>query len=231
MYRLLRMPPSQCLFYTMAIIGGFYGGFAIANFNVLGSAETTNMIRLVMSCLGGDLRQTFLCFVAAIIYGLAIVCSKLCTDRIKRHTHLVSVLINFVTTLWLCFAPEGLNYVLILYPMFFACAFQWNSFPGAKGFASSSIFSTNNYRQAILGLVDYLSDRENKSALEKSRFYFGTLLWFHVGAAAAFLSVKYLGQKGAAINLAFIVFAFAQTVYEYRYADDPQKEMDILVKQ
>lgn len=230
MYRLLKMPPSQCLFYTMAIIGGFYGGFAIANFNVLGSAETTNMIRLVISCLGGDFHQTLLCFVAAVIYGFAIVCSKLCTDYAKRHTHLVSVLINLVTTVWLCFAPSTLNYVLVLYPMFFACAFQWNSFPGAKGYASSSIFSTNNYRQAILGLADYLEDRKNRDALKKSRFYFGTLLWFHVGAAAAFLSVKYLGQKGAIINLLFVILAFAQTLYEYHYDDTPQKELDVLVK-
>ena len=225
------MPPSQCLFYTMAIVGGFYGGFAIANFDVLGSAETTNMIRLVISCLGGDFHQTFLCFIAAIIYGSAIVCSKLCSDYVRHHTHLISVLINFVTTVWLCLAPENLNYVLVLYPMFFACAFQWNSFPGAKGFASSSIFSTNNYRQAILGMADYIEDRNDKNALKKARFYFGTLVWFHVGVAAAFLSVKLLGGRhGAIINLVFVLMALVQTIYEYRYADDPQKEMDVLVK-
>ncbi len=199
---------EQILFYTMAIIGGFYGGFAISNFDVLGSAETTNMIRLVISFLGKDYYQSLLCFIAAIIYLAATALSKLANDYIPKYIHIISIFVDFLVTLWLCFAPRSINYILVLYPMFFACAFQWNAFPGAKGYVSSSIFSTNNYRQMIFGFTEYFEDREkNKKSLEKGRFFLGTLFWFHFGVAIAFLSENAFGNYGALTNLIFVAIA------------------------
>ena len=39
---------------------------------------------------------------------------------------------------------DGLDPVVALYPVFFAMSIQWSSFAGARGFYSSTIFSTNN---------------------------------------------------------------------------------------
>ena len=41
--------------YLMAIVGGFFGGYAIfTRMNVFGSAETANLIDLVKALLGSD---------------------------------------------------------------------------------------------------------------------------------------------------------------------------------
>ena len=82
------------------------------------------------------------------------------------------------------------NPFVALYPVFFATAFQWCAFTGAKGYVSATIFSTNNLKQTVTSFADYLlsgkeeAGREKK--LEKALFYGGTLLYFHVGVAAGY---------------------------------------------
>ena len=86
--------------------------------------------------------------------------------------------------------PAEVNPFVALYPVFFATAFQWCAFTGAKGYVSATIFSTNNLKQTVTSFADYLlsgkeeAGREKK--LEKALFYGGTLLYFHVGVAAGY---------------------------------------------
>ena len=55
---------------------------------------------------------------------------------------------------------------MALYPVFFIMAFQWCSFTGVKGYASSTIFSTNNLETVYFFLSNYFADR-NKKHLER----------------------------------------------------------------
>ena len=68
-------------------------------------------------------------------------------------------------------------------------AFQWCVFTGAKGYASSTIFSTNNVKQTFVSATEYfLSDdpEEKRKKAEKAKFFGGTLIAFHIGVAAEY---------------------------------------------
>ena len=43
----MAMPPEQKLFYNIAMVGGYYGGYASVRSLVLGSAQTGNLIGAV----------------------------------------------------------------------------------------------------------------------------------------------------------------------------------------
>lgn len=84
--------------------------------------------------------------------------------------------------------------VLALYPFFFATAFQWNSFKGAKGFASSTLFSTNNLKQFTMAVTEVFLNKD-KTHTVKAKFFGCTLLFFHVGVACSFAARTLIGPR------------------------------------
>lgn len=66
--------------------------------------------------------------------------------------------------------------------MFFATAVQWVAYSQAAGYNCATIFSTNNLRQFTEGVTDYCCTHE-EAHLRKLKFYGGTLVCFHLGAA------------------------------------------------
>ena len=122
------------------------------------------------------------------------------------------------------FLPETLNVVVALYPIFFAMSIQWSSFGGARGFYSSTIFSTNNTKQTSLALANYLCDHD-RAQLRKLKVFALTLLCFHIGAAVAYFAVTWWYIRGALAVLPLIVWAFFLSVCERRHealAEEPE---------
>ena len=78
--------------------------------------------------------------------------------------------------------PHVINPYIAVLPILFVTPVQWNAFGTAGGYASATVFSSNNVRQATTSLVSYIMDKDKKM-LEKTRFYWMTLLCFHAGAA------------------------------------------------
>ena len=99
---------------------------------------------------------------------------------------------------------------MALYPIFFAMSVQWSSFRGAQNFYSSTIFSTNNTKQASLALAEYLCNKSHEQ-LKRMGFFLSTLLCFHIGAAIGVGASHFWSIRGAlwslgAVNLlVFIV--------------------------
>ena len=85
-----------------------------------------------------------------------------------------------------------MNVVVGLFPIFFAMAVQWNSYPGAYGYVSSTIFSTNNLRQVAIALSEYAITHDPKQ-LHKAKFFGGTLLCFHLGVAVSIVTHHFFG--------------------------------------
>ena len=67
-----------------------------------------------------------------------------------------------------------------IYPIFFASAFQWGVYSGADGFNSATIFMTNNFKQSVLGWLQYglTKDKEFK---RKAILYTYTVISFFLG--------------------------------------------------
>ena len=109
--------------------------------------------------------------------------------------------------------PTEMDLVLALYPIFLCMSFQWNSFPGACGYVSSSVFSTNNFRQVVLGLTDsrYHPDGDGK---RKARFFAGTLAFYHTGVAIGVLGIRFFGLRSTWLCMFLLLPALYQALQE-----------------
>ena len=94
-----------------------------------------------------------------------------------------------------------------LYPVFFCASFQWGVYSAAGGFKSASIFTTNNYKQALLGWTQYILTKD-KEFLRKAIVYTFTVLSFFGGACLGAWSVYTFNVRGAYI--AFVPLAAAR---------------------
>lgn len=168
----------------MASAGGFLGAYALlARGGTFGSSETSNLIYLVVAGLDGTWGAALVrlgstaCYIAGIVFAVL-------WRRYGRGVRLqcLSVAVDLAACLLLARIPAGTDPVLALYPMFFATAVQWMAYTRAAGYNCATIFSTNNLRQFTEGVTEYLCTREAEQ-MRKLRFYGGTLLCFHLGAA------------------------------------------------
>lgn len=127
---------------------------------------------------------------ALVFYGAAMVLYVALEKKTSWNLEYTAIAIDLAVAAVMGLIPAEVNPFVALYPVFFATAFQWCAFTGAKGYVSATIFSTNNLKQTVTSFADYLlsgkeeAGREKK--LEKALFYGGTLLYFHVGVAAGY---------------------------------------------
>ncbi len=167
--------------FTMSLIGGFFGGFAIINFcDAFGNAQTANMIHTVLAIVGNDFSSVFLRVTGIIIYFLSFALSFVLSKYTRVNRKYVSLFLNLTAVFLVAFLPESRSAIVCIYPIFFAMPFQWSVFGGADGFASSTIFSSNNFRQFATALTDYFCTKDGQ-AWKKAKFYAQTLLSYHLG--------------------------------------------------
>ena len=178
---------------SFAAVGGFFGGYAIlARCGVLASAQTMNLLEMVMDALHGKGGSALLHLLCLVIYFLG----TMSTVLLPHLFH--------VDMRRLCPAVDAI---------FFAMSVQWSTFAGARGFNSSTIFSTNNTKQTALALAHFLCEGE-RAYLGKAGFYAATLLCFHLGATASFFAVKAFGYFGSWCALPLIAGAYIAVVRE-----------------
>ncbi|MDD6610997.1 MAG: YoaK family protein [Clostridiales bacterium] len=181
--------------HSMAIVGGYLGVYALlCREDFFGNALTANLIYIVTSLLGTDLMDVLIRVIGVVIYAAGIACTTILSKKYHKNLHPIALGVDCIAVLILGFLPEDMNPVIGLYPIFFAMAFQWNSFPGAYGFASSSIFSTNNTRQVVNALSEYFITHEKKH-LKKAWFFAGTLICFHIGVAFSWMTHHFMGIR------------------------------------
>ena len=206
-------------------VGGFFGGYAIlVHSGIMGNAQTVNLIELLLDALRGDLHAVLLHLGALVLYMLGTMLTVLLPHWWGWDMHYVSPVITAAAAVTVAFLPETLNVVVALYPIFFAMSIQWSSFGGARGFYSSTIFSTNNTKQTSLALANYLCDHD-RAHLRKLKVFALTLLCFHIGAAAAYFAVTWWYIRGALAVLPLIAWAFFVSVCERRHealAEEPE---------
>ncbi len=198
-----KLVSEKTLFYAMAAFGGFLGGYTVTRCGVLASAETVNLIVLTQAVFGGDFPQMLVRAGAALVFAFAIAFSTALQLNPRVNLKFIAVLADFIGIFIVGFLPENAGF-FALYPVFFITGFQWNAFPGACGYASSCVFSTNNYRQLIIGLTLYFKTRD-REALRRARFFAGSLLFFHIGVAAAFFGMRWLGFYSILLCLPLII--------------------------
>ena len=70
---------------------------------------------------------------------------------------------------------------------------QWSSFSGSYGYAASTNFCTNNFKQTISALTEYFCNGKNEFKL-KAQFYGAVLAGYYLGIFAGFKLFEKLGN-------------------------------------
>ncbi len=208
---------------AFAVVGGFFGAYAILGpSGLFGNAQTVNLLQMLFDSLFGQWYSLLLHAGALLCYILGVMTAVILNRKYHQDTHRISPLITLICTLLLGMLPSDMPHTAFLYPIFFAMSFQWTAFSGADGFNSSTIFSTNNVKQATIGLAEYICDGDREH-LHRTVFFGRTLISFHFGAALGFLAIQWVPAHATLCALPLILFSYI-TVIREEHADDTVEE-------
>lgn len=193
---------------SFAVIGGYFAAYAIlCRCGVIGSAQTMNLLELLISTLRGNAANVLLHAGSLFLYILGTMLTVLLPHYFHIDMRRAVPVIDAAAAIAIGFFPADMPVLLALYPVFFAMSIQWSTFSGARGFVSSTIFSTHNTKQASLAFASFLCDRDKRHFL-KIRFYLCTILCFHIGAAAAYFATRLLSIQASFCILPFTAWSF-----------------------
>lgn len=203
----LQKNKQELLHYNMTLIGGISGAYALlvrsGNF---GAAETTNLIELVLDFANQDITDMIVRVLILFIYSSSIIAAHLTALKFPARKYTACLTIECICVLLAGLIPVTVNPLIALYPIFAMSAFQWQTFTDASSYNSSTIFSTNNLKQALLSWTNY---RINGEPQQKTRaIYFTlTLAVFHTGVLLGWFAVRMFSEKS--IWITFLPFAAA----------------------
>lgn len=209
---------NRLLHHNMAMVGGFFACYAITTrVDFFGNAQTANLIHLTTALLGANMYEVLLRLIGLIIYVSAAMIYVFIIKKTSKDVRIISLIFDLIAILLLSIFPEDIHPIISLYPIFFAMSFQWNAFPGSYGYASSTIFSSNNTRQTSLALAEFLCDHDKKH-LHKMFFFLGSLISFHIGVAVSYYSIKLLYFKAILICTILLIPALLLILYSKKNA-------------
>ena len=202
---------------SFAVIGGYFAAYAIlCRCGVMASAQTMNLLELVFHALCGSGRSVLFHAGALLIYLFGTMLTTLLPHYFHINMRHAVPIIDAAAACMIGFFPLDMPVLLSLYPIFFAMSIQWSSFPGACGFISSTIFSTNNIKQAALAFSNFLCDKE-KIHFKKVRFFLSTIFCFHIGAAISFFAIQLFSSQSSFFVLPFTAWSFYLVCCEEQY--------------
>ena len=200
---------EEVLHHIMCISGGFMGGYALfSRAGNFGSAQTGNLIEIILNIFGRDYKEVSLRLIALMLFILgnisgAVIKHRLGVIVLKYYTFLILIL-GFIM---LAFIPKEVYIVIALWPIFFVSSVQWFTFAGTKKYNCSTIFSTNNLKQMVLGYIYYYLTKKEEER-EKGRFYLVSLIFFHIGVAISIVLCTEFGIKASLFGVIIIVVAW-----------------------
>lgn len=201
---------------SFAAVGGFFAAYAILlRMGVMANAQTLNLLELLLSSLRCHWPEVLMHLGALAMYVLGTMSTVILPHLFGWDMRRVCPIIDALCAVLLAFLPAEMPVIPSLYPIFFAMSVQWSSFTGAQDHISSTIFSTNNTKQASLSLARHLCTRE-QGQIRRVWFYVSTILCFHAGATVAYFSVLLLEVKGSLCVLPLIGWAYYMVVCEDR---------------
>ena len=182
---------------------------------IMANAQTLNLLELLLSSLRCHWPEMLMHLGALAMYVLGTMSTVILPHLFGWDMRRVCPIIDALCAVLLAFLPAEMPVIPSLYPIFFAMSVQWSSFTGAQDHISSTIFSTNNTKQASLSLARHLCTRE-QGQIRRMWFYVSTILCFHAGATVAYFSVLLLEVKGSLCVLPLIGWAYYMVVCEDR---------------
>ena len=206
--KVIRDRLDAILHWNISLVGGFLGAYAIllhaGNF---GSAQTGNLMEMGAELVSMEWFNVLLRLAALVLFGLGAASAYLLTNFTKINMRKLALWVDAAALALASMLP--LEPALVgIYPIFFASAFQWGVYSGADGFNSATIFMTNNFKQSVLGWLQYglTKDKEFK---RKAILYTYTVISFFLGVVLGAWAVGQFGIYSAYVG--FLPLAAART--------------------
>lgn len=135
----------------------------------------------------------------------------------------IVICVNAVAITLVALMPLTWDPIMTIYPMIFAASFQWGTFSEAQGYASATIFLSNNTKQSVLAWTQFFMTKDWKY-FHKAILYTGTILSFMAGCLAAGFAVLREGVYGAFYGYALLVIAMILVHLSDRYGGTEEEE-------
>ena len=147
---------KKWLHHSAAMIGGYFGAYLVlTRAGIFGNAQTLNLISLVLAICGANIYEVMLRLGVLILYVSGTALYVIVTEKKLCNEIALSLFLDAVALVILGCMPQHIDVIWTMYPIAFALSFQWNAFPGAYSYISSTIFSTNNTKQTTLAFTRY----------------------------------------------------------------------------
>ncbi len=187
---------GEILHYIMTFVGGFFGLYAICAYGNYGSAQTGNLMSMVVDLVGDDFYDFAVRGGALIIFCAGIAVSWLLTRFYSLPMRELCIAVDAAALAISAVLPDSLYPFYRLYPMFFATSFQWGTFDGVGKYKSASLFLTGNLKNCVLNWMNFLVDRK-REALAGARIYTLTIISYVAGGYVGCEAVTHTGAMGA----------------------------------
>jgi uncharacterized membrane protein YoaK (UPF0700 family) len=205
----------------MCVVGGFFGAYAVlSRAGTLASAQTLNMIEVVLALLGRDYIQFFLRVICVLLYMSAVMIALVLMKRTHVSVQRYSILVDVAGMVLLSVIPADVDIVIGIMPIFFMMSTQWTVFHGNAKYTSSTIFSTNNLKQMTLALGGYFLDKD-ESQLDKAKYFGNSILWYHIGVVISFFACHVFDIQASLCGLPLALVAIVLT-----YVPEKQEETE-----
>jgi uncharacterized membrane protein YoaK (UPF0700 family) len=121
------------LHIMMCSIGGFMGGYAVLCRGNLGSAQTINMIYIVLNILGKNKEELLLRVIGLFLYIMGIELVVIFSKKAKINMQRYSIAVDMAGFLILVMIPEQVKKVQETFQIFFILSTQWSVYHGERG--------------------------------------------------------------------------------------------------
>lgn len=206
---------EEALHRIMCISGGFMGGYALfSRAGNFGSAQTGNLIEIILNLFGRDYKEVTLRVIALLLFVLGNISGALIKQRfgrivLKYYTFLILIL-GFIM---LALIPKEVDIVTALLPIFFISSVQWFAFTGTEKYNCSTIFSTNNLKQMVLGYTYYYLTKKEEDR-KKGRFYLISIIFFQIGVVISVILCMKFGIRASLFGIIIVATAACVSVIE-----------------
>ena len=194
----------------MCSVGGLLAGYAILCRGNLGSAQTLNLIDIMLGIVGRNRSEALLRVLGAVIYVLGIESYILIKEKTKINLQRYSVLTDMAGCILAAFIPPEAEHVVGIMPFFYILSIQWSVFRGTHGYNASTVFSTNNLYQ-LAHAASYAVMKKSSSELLRALYYLNTLFWFNANVVLSFFLVERFGTHASLFAFFYLVPAYLIT--------------------
>lgn len=185
----------------MSFVGGFLGAYSIASrMGLFASAQTGNMIQIVECVYDRNGKTLLLRIGFAVVFASALVISYLLKNKRGCDLRGSCMIVDAAALVTMSLIPVSAEPLISIYPLAFAASFQWGTFSGTGGYNSSTIFSTNNFKQLIWGVTEFVCSRSSEAKI-RAIYYGMTLFMFLAGTWLGFAAVDWFGIQGGLLGL------------------------------